>query len=84
MNKLTINKKLNLLDTLLDDYIDWYGIENCIIYLFDRGFTAEEIEELQFDKNDIEKVITTEEWQEREKENEKLSKKIEKLFDENN
>ena len=46
-------KKQELLNKLLDDRCEMYGVINTIQYLLDDGFTEKEIEKLGFDENDI-------------------------------
>ena len=50
------DKKLELLDAMLDDRIEMYGVINTIQYLFDNDFTKEELLEMKFDEADINKV----------------------------
>ena len=42
-----------LTNTLIDNYYDAFGVANCIRYLFDLGYTEQEIEILGFDTEDI-------------------------------
>ena len=56
MENLT-NKKLELLDTMLDDRIEMYGVINTIQYLLDNNFTKEELLEMKFDEADINEAI---------------------------
>lgn len=42
-----------LTNTLIDNYCDAFGVANCIRYLFDLGYTEQEIETLGFDTEDI-------------------------------
>ena len=56
MKNLT-DKKLELLDTMLDDRIEMYGVINTIQYLLDNDFTKEELLEMKFDEADINKAI---------------------------
>ena len=56
MENLTI-KKLELLDTMLDDRIEMYGVINTIQYLLDNDFTKEELLEMKFDEVDINEAI---------------------------
>ena len=46
-----------LLNNLIDDRCDLFGIRNTISYLFYQGFTKEELEELNFEDYDIEYVL---------------------------
>ena len=46
-------KKQELLDDLLNDRCDMYGVINTIQYLLDKGFSEKEIKKLGFDENDI-------------------------------
>ena len=50
------DKKLELLDAMLDDRIEMYGVINTIQYLLDNDFTKEELLEMKFDEADINKV----------------------------
>ena len=56
MKNLTDNK-LELLDAMLDDRIEMYGVINTIQYLLDNDFTKEELLEMKFDAVDINKAI---------------------------
>ena len=56
MENLT-NKKLELLDMLLDDRVEMYGVINTIQYLLDNDFTKEELLEMKFDEADINEAI---------------------------
>lgn len=56
MKNLT-DKKLELLDALLDDRIEMYGVINTIQYLLDNDFTKEELLEMKFDEADINEAI---------------------------
>ena len=56
MKNLT-DKKLELLDTMLDDRIEMYGVINTIQYLLDNDFTKEELLEMKFDEADINKAV---------------------------
>ena len=56
MENLT-NKKLELLDAMLDDRIEMYGVTNTIQYLLDNDFTKEELLEMKFDEADINEAI---------------------------
>ena len=56
MKNLT-DKKLELLDSLLDDRIEMYGVTNTIQYLLDNDFTKEELLEMKFDEADINEAI---------------------------
>lgn len=56
MKNLT-DKKLELLDAMLDDRIEMYGVTNTIQYLLDNAFTTEELLEMGFDAADINKAI---------------------------
>ncbi len=55
-DKIKVQNKLSLLDQLLDDRCDTYGILNTIAYLFNSGLTVEEIHELGFELADIQYV----------------------------
>ena len=52
-----MNKKLELLDAMLDDRIEMYGVINTIQYLLDNDFTKEELLEMKFDEADINKAV---------------------------
>ena len=56
MKNLT-DKKLELLDAMLDDRIEMYGVINTIQYLLDNNFTKEELLEMKFDEADINEAI---------------------------
>ena len=56
MENLT-NKKLELLDAMLDDRIEMYGVINTIQYLLDNDFTKEELLEMKFDEADINEAV---------------------------
>ena len=56
MKNLT-DKKLELLDAMLDDRIEMYGATNTIQYLLDNDFTKEELLEMKFDEADINEAI---------------------------
>ena len=56
MKNLT-DKKLELLDAMLDDRVEMYGVINTIQYLLDNDFTKEELLEMKFDAVDINKAI---------------------------
>ena len=56
MKNLT-DKKLELLDAMLDDRIEMCGVINTIQYLMDNDFTKEELLEMKFDAADINKAI---------------------------
>ena len=51
------DKKLELLDAMLDDRIEMYGVINTIQYLLDNDFTKEELLEMKFDEADINEAI---------------------------
>lgn len=55
--EIKIKNKLSVLNTLLDDRCDLYGIKNTIAYLLDQGLTKEEILDLHFDEDDVEYVL---------------------------
>ena len=44
---------LQLANIFIDNYCDAFGVKNCIQYLFDLGYSEQEIEELGFDLDDI-------------------------------
>lgn len=56
MKSLT-DKKLELLDAMLDDRVEMYGVINTIQYLLDNDFTKEELLEMKFDEADINEAI---------------------------
>lgn len=56
MKNLT-DKKLELMDAMLDDRIEMYGVINTIQYLLDNDFTKEELLEMKFDEVDIDEAI---------------------------
>ena len=56
MKNLT-DKKLELLDAMLDDRIEMYGVINTIQYLLDNDFTKEELLEMKFEEADINEAI---------------------------
>ena len=51
------DKKLELLDAMLDDRIEMYGVINTIQYLMDNDFTKEELLEMKFDEADINEAV---------------------------
>ena len=55
--KNLVDKKLELLDAMLDDRIEMYGVINTIQYLLDNDFTKEELLEMKFDEADINKAV---------------------------
>ena len=56
MKNLT-DKKLELMDAMLYDRIEMYGVINTIQYLLDNDFTKEELLEMKFDEADINEAI---------------------------
>lgn len=56
MKNLT-DKKLELLDAMLDDRTEMYGVINTIQYLLDNDFTKEELLEMKFDEADINEAV---------------------------
>ena len=56
MKNLTY-KKLELMDAMLDDRIEMYGVTNTIQYLLDNDYTKEELLEMKFDEVDINEAI---------------------------
>ena len=56
MENLT-NKKLELLDAMLDDRVEMYGVISTIQYLLDNDFTKEELLEMKFDEADINEAV---------------------------
>ena len=56
--QIKLQNKLSVLNQLLDDRCDLYGVRNTICYLLDGGLTKEEILDLQFDKDDVEYVVS--------------------------
>ena len=65
MKDLT-DKKLELLEAMLDDRIDLYGVLNTIQYLLDNDFTKEDLLEMGFDEEDINAAIEEDEEDEEE------------------
>ena len=55
--KNLIDKKLELMDAMLDDRIEMYGVINTIQYLLDNDFTKEELLEMKFDEADINEAV---------------------------
>ena len=55
--KNLMDKKLELMDAMLDDRIEMYGVINTIQYLLDNDFTKEELLEMKFDEADINEAI---------------------------
>ncbi len=51
------DKKLELLDAMLEDRIEMYGVINTIQYLLDNDFTKEELLEMKFDEADINEAV---------------------------
>lgn len=51
------DKKLELLDAMLDDRVEMYGVINTIQYLLDNDFTKEELLEMKFDEADINEAV---------------------------
>lgn len=51
------NKKLELLEMLIDDRCEMYGIRNTISLMVDNGFTREELLEMKFDEEDVDAVL---------------------------
>jgi len=47
----------SLLNQLLDDRCELYGVRNTICYLFDFGLARDEIIALKFDANDVDDVL---------------------------
>ena len=41
-------------DSLINNYCDTFGVNNCIAYLLDIGCTEDELLEMGFDREDIE------------------------------
>lgn len=54
--EIKTKNKLSVLNTLLDDRCDLYGVKNTIAYLLDQGLIKEEILDLGFDEEDVEYV----------------------------
>lgn len=49
-----VDRKLHLLDVMLEERCELYGVKNTIQYLLDRDFTPDElINELLFDEDDV-------------------------------
>lgn len=51
--EIKIKNKLSILNALLDDRCDMYGVRNTICFLFDQGLTFEEILDLGFERDDV-------------------------------
>lgn len=49
-------KMIELADTLIDDRINLYGVNNTLAYLMDFGFTDDELIEMGFDSDDVRDV----------------------------
>lgn len=49
-------KMIELADTLIDDRINLYGVNNTLAYLMDFGFTDDELLEMGFDSDDVRDV----------------------------
>ena len=58
---MTKKKVLDLLNTLIDDWIDIYGIDDVISHLLYAGATKEDLLELEFDEENIDNVLEEEE-----------------------
>lgn len=54
---MTKKKVLDLLNTLIDDWIDIYDIDDTIKHLIFAGATKEDLLELEFDEEDIDRVL---------------------------
>jgi len=54
---MTQYELLDLVKALFDDRDTMFGADNSILWLLDRGHTAEEVEQLGYDKEDIQRVI---------------------------
>lgn len=52
-----MEKKLELLEMLIDDRCEMYGIRNTISFLMDNDFTKEELIEMKFDEDDVNYVF---------------------------
>ncbi len=57
---MTDKQYQNLANDLLDDYCDMYGPEAGVIYLLDKGYTREDILELNFSEDLVDRVIEEE------------------------
>lgn len=53
MNEITVEKQIQVMNALLDDRIDCFGVYNTIDYLLDMGCTKEEVKALGFTEEDI-------------------------------
>lgn len=47
----------DIMNDLLDDRVEMYGIRNTICWLLDRSFTKEYLLRLHFDEDDIDYVL---------------------------
>lgn len=48
-----MNWKIDLMNLLLDDYMDEYGVDDTICYLIGSGLGRKQLIELGFDEDDI-------------------------------
>ena len=55
--KNSTDKKLEMLNEMLDDRIEMYEVINTIQYLLDNDFTKEELLEMKFDEADINEAV---------------------------
>lgn len=46
--------KIDLMETLLNNYLDMYSIDDTICYLIGLGLTRKQLKELRFNEKDIE------------------------------
>lgn len=53
---ITNDRMIDLMNMLLDDMIDMYGVRWTINYLLDSGYTDDEIVELGFEQMDIDET----------------------------
>ena len=52
-----MDNKMSVLDMLIDERCEMFGVRNTICWLLDAGLTKEEILDLQFDEDDVNYVI---------------------------
>ena len=55
---LSIYEKLvSLANDTIDDRIDLFGCKETVLYLLDYGFTREELIDMDFDEEEVDKII---------------------------
>lgn len=52
-----MDNKMSVLDMLIDERCEMFGVRNTICWLLDAGLTKEEILDLQFDEDDVNYVL---------------------------